>query len=615
MKRFKSKKVLIISIVVVAILLIAGIVFAFVGTDMFKSNKDMFFKYASQLFSDDKGIIDNKIIEYNNKKANSSYEFIGKITAEVDSDTVKKETLASIKNMNINVAGNVDQLNNKAEAVARVNYSNESNFTAAYKNANDITGVKFSDLSSKYFALNSKDLSSFVSKLGVNITTIDTPKVNISSEEKQILKQKYSPIIKNCLEDCTFLKVKGINSEGYTIEVTNQKLLEIVTKVLEEMQKDEQSIEIVNKLLGTDFKNTQISLVASILKEYKASEGKTSITIYQKDGIINKIAIQFNDIVNITLTKTSSDNDVSYNLLVETQNYSIGVKADYSGLASIQNVKENYEVDIIAGDSYKYIFEKTVNFTNDIKISDFQSSEYNDLNKLKDNQVGKFFETIFSKMDSVNKGKIKAAGITDENIWAKIFPSLDKLTIKSKSLIYKNDSVSKLNNDILENKEENKDKTTKENDEISSLLDDLENTTENKTNTTNENNTSSTNNTTNTTVNNTTNTENNSNTTNNENKSSTNIVTNIEKIEKETFNAMFNQYEGQNVRGTTVKSLVMKVIASNMSDEERQVKLTGDVVLTGDQVPDTIDVNKTYNVKCSTDLEGYINLIEIKENN
>lgn len=596
MKKFRSKKVLIISIAVIAVLLIGGIVFAFVGTDMFKSNKDMFFKYASQIFSENNGLIDNKIVEYNNKKANSSYEFIGKINAEVDSETINKDTLNSIKNMNINVAGNVDKLNNKAEALAKVNYSDKSNFTVSYKNANDVTGVKFNDLASKYFAVNKNDLSSVIKKLGVNFANIDAPKINISNEEKELLKQKYSPIIKNCLEDCTFLKVKGINSEGYTIEISNQKMLEVATKVLEELQKDEQSIEIVNKALGTNFKNTEISVMASVLKGYKASNGKTSFTVYQKDGKVNKIAIQFNDMVNLTLAKTSTDNNVNYNLVVETQNYSIGIIAEYSGLGSIQNVKENYELDIIAGDSYKYIFENTVNFTNDIKISDFQNNEYNDLNKLKDGQVGKFFETLFSKMDSVNKEKIKAAGITDVNLWTYIFPSADKLTINNKQLFYQNNSVNELNNDIVENKEENKDKTIKENNEIDSLLDSLENkdntkTTDNKTDTNNTNNT------------------------NNENKTSTNIVTNIEKIEKETFNAMFNQYEGQNVRGATVKSLVMKVIASNMSDEERQVKLTGDVVLTGDQVPDTIDVNKTYDVKCSTDIEGYINSIEIKANN
>ena len=45
----KNKKLLIALIVLVVLIVIVGVAYAFVATDMFKSDKDQFFKYASQL--------------------------------------------------------------------------------------------------------------------------------------------------------------------------------------------------------------------------------------------------------------------------------------------------------------------------------------------------------------------------------------------------------------------------------------------------------------------------------------------------------------------------------------------------------------------------------------
>ena len=72
-------------------------------------------------------------------------------------------------------------------------------------------------------------------------------------------------------------------------------------------------------------------------------------------------------------------------------------------------------------------------------------------------------------------------------------------------------------------------------------------------------------------------------------------------------------YEGDNVRGATVKSLIMNVIANNMVDDGRKIEVTGDIKLTGDEVPDSVETSKYYKVKCTMGSEGYINKVDITE--
>ena len=61
MKQGNKRKILIIAIVVVILIAVAiGVVLALTKTDFMKSNKDLFFKYASQMFDNENGFGDNR---------------------------------------------------------------------------------------------------------------------------------------------------------------------------------------------------------------------------------------------------------------------------------------------------------------------------------------------------------------------------------------------------------------------------------------------------------------------------------------------------------------------------------------------------------------------------
>ena len=106
MKNNKSKKIFIIAIIIVLIL-IAGTVFAMFATNMFKSDKEMFFRYASQIFDNENGFIDSKLEQYNEKKNSNAYDHEGTFTVSVDDK--------SFGDFNISFAGNIDNPSNRKD--------------------------------------------------------------------------------------------------------------------------------------------------------------------------------------------------------------------------------------------------------------------------------------------------------------------------------------------------------------------------------------------------------------------------------------------------------------------------------------------------------------------
>ena len=100
---------------------------------------------------------------------------------------------------------------------------------------------------------------------------------------------------------------------------------------------------------------------------------------------------------------------------------------------------------------------------------------------------------------------------------------------------------------------------------------------------------------------------------NNDQSNSSNTTVTMDEAQRQTFNSKYTKYEGDSKKGSDVKSLVMEIIAGNMA-EDREIKVTGDIKIINNQMPENIDNSKTYKVECKYDDEKYINEINITEN-
>ncbi|MBR3002092.1 MAG: hypothetical protein IKF38_00750 [Clostridia bacterium] len=706
MKNNKSKKVFIFAIIVIVLILIVGTVYALVATNMFKSNKDLFFKYAAQFFDNEKGFIDAKIVQYNDKKQNSAFEHQGVISTNENNET-------------ISFAGNVDNPNAKIEELINLNYSSSVNFPIMYKKVKTSHALKFSDISKRYFGIDESEIGKLLSgnnsqdsvvnkaqeakikdliaaakdtiaikvseiqiqnyqnkidnssteeslgekilaekyeakdvdistesnENGDNIGSItikyeqnpncyvvgnvskdgkikwedivveitsqntdttttpglpDFSNIALTQAEKEKLQNTYFTAIKDNLDNSSFTKVTTTEGEGYSLEISNEKIKEILIKLLETLKDDELMLEKLKNISGTLITSKNIEQGIENLNAQEVEEGNSTITVYQSKDKLNKIQIQYNDEFKITMEKTSSDNDVTYTIDFENQSSSINLKASYSGLQALEEVTENYEISINASETYTFKIENTVNFTNtDINISNFETNEYIDFASLSQEKAGKLYEAIVKAIIETNTEKAEQAGVKENNSFATAIQSINAgYNIQNQAMKAIESSSDNMQKQIEEMK--------KMKEEAETSLEKKQTTTETEKNTQSEANTNTTNTETSTTTEN-----NNTNTEEQETKSST-LVDGMEKVTKESFNEKFKQYEGSNVKGQTVKSLIMQVIANNMIDDGRKIEVTGDIALTGTEVPDSINSSKYYVVKCSTDSDGYVNKVDIK---
>ena len=130
----KRIKLIVIITTVIFTLLILTFVLLFTLTDIFKSDKELFFKTASQILNKEDDFIDNRIFQYFDKKKTSPYENQGSYTVNVpQGEGLTQQVLDKINNMNIEFSGKTDNSNSNSQQEIKLNYSDEVNIPLNYK--------------------------------------------------------------------------------------------------------------------------------------------------------------------------------------------------------------------------------------------------------------------------------------------------------------------------------------------------------------------------------------------------------------------------------------------------------------------------------------------------
>ena len=141
MNQKKSKKVIVFVIILLLILIIiSSLLLVYFLTDIFKGNKELFFKYISQISNNENSFVEQNVQTYLNKKNNNSYNNEGSFTVNaVDSSVTNIENL---NNFNISFSGKKDNTNSKEEQNISLNYSSNVNFPLVYRKIGNQLGVQ-----------------------------------------------------------------------------------------------------------------------------------------------------------------------------------------------------------------------------------------------------------------------------------------------------------------------------------------------------------------------------------------------------------------------------------------------------------------------------------------
>ena len=470
MNQKKNTKILLIIIIILFILILfAGVAFAYFATDIFKSDKELFFKYITQIGNQEKGLINEDLNQYFEKRKNVAFNNQGEFSVNI-SDHGNEDKYNNVNNFKIEFSGQVDGKNSKVAQNITLDYSNSVREQLNYKQVGSKYGIQTNDVGSKFIAIDINNLNKlFQSNMAVEdyskkIENLqDITKVEIDKEELENTIDKYKNLLNEELPGEWFSKVEDSNLVGYRLSLDGENFKNVLIKLLENLKNDQTVLEKINEYLKVQGNSNKITasniddLIEEIQDDGDLEDKKIEVIVYKENDAIAKISIGVDDSF-ISIQKQSEKNSQSFKIEVKQNNDSIfTLNMQFDGLQSIQNVKENYELlfDVdnninsyfsnLNEDSsnissankttYKYNFKNDINFTYDADIEDFTDENSIMLTNYNQEAIGNFMSALMQRLQAINKRDMEKLGVSEnENPLFQTIPNLGSFTLNSNQM-------------------------------------------------------------------------------------------------------------------------------------------------------------------------------------
>ena len=585
--------------IVILLILICGGVFAYVyfGTDLLKTNEQLFFKYLGQLVDTQDGFIESQLSEYTNKKLTGKYEDSGNFSVDMDISGMDSDMKQTLDEFNIEYSGKIDNTARKNEQNITLNYSDDVNFPFQYKYANETLGLQTDYVSSKYIGIENNNLKEFVEKFGVtdtadfpdtidffsNVTNQET--MNLTDEEREQVVNTYASMLEEKLGGKEFIKTEENGVTSYSVEITNQEIKDLILTFLETLKNDQimmpkmeemfkEVLDNINMNQSSSEEVTVQSIMEQMIEDINYSEmgdGTNTITVSQTNRKLSAITFTANNEstnAEFKITKTNDSGNLTYGMEMnvtdsETQdNRRYFLTASYQGLEQLASVNETYQygiTGIMDGEEQRIVYNLncTDTFNDGITIEDYTEDDIQVLNDYNAEEIMSLIMTIAERIGEVNAKQMEEIGFSEYgNPVMYAFPLLSLNT-----LIYNQAA------DVV--------------DEEESIMDES-----NQSDTPSENSTTS----------------------------SEEMMNQLQQTSNDLTNATIEQYVGEN-RGSAIRDLLLYVSTTNASqtDENRKINVSGDIQMSGNEteVPSDIDTSATYNVEVTYDENENINEIII----
>ena len=431
-KNSKGTKIIrnVIIILLVLIIVLGGIfAYLYFCTDIFKTDKQLFFKYASQIVASENGFIDNNVTNYYEKQTNTPFENNGRISINLEDNSstasISSEVLDIVNGFNIEFSGATDKTNNKAEQNININYTEDVSLPITYRHDGDTYGLQTDDVSQKFVAVENNNLKEFMENLGVTDTSnipdrIEKPQAfeNLiyTEEEKETVKQKYMTVFNEQLQDEQFAKQK--NEDGtysYTLTIQNEQIRNLIVALLTELQNDDITLGKINSVVTeydlATIEPEDISSIISDLQDSVVKEGEFVITITQRDSALNSITVE-NGIQRLAIQKQNQDGNLVYSLGMENldegeSQMNLNFNITLSGLNEMQNVQEKYEYVVESFENSESItkiaisFENTSNFVDSVDIEGLSDDNAMILNDYEPEQLQAFMGLLVQRISDI----------------------------------------------------------------------------------------------------------------------------------------------------------------------------------------------------------------------
>lgn len=552
----KGKKIVSIIIVLLILLLIAGgaFAYAYIATDIFKTDQEMFFKYFAQITAED-GFIEKGIVDFEKKKMQTPYKNSGEITINLeDPGELDEKILGKLNELVIKFDGQTDSVNQKTEQNIEIDYGNNVVLPISYKQDGNKFGLQSDKLSKQYIGIRNEKLKEFVTKFGVEDVSEIPDKIELSNVEEKViftdeeieqLKQIYGTVLQQELLEENFTRVKTQQNESYTLELSAEQIKNIIIKMLEATKSNTMIIDKINELIleqDPEIEKIDVAVIDDLIKSINEEDiseiPNLRLTIVQSNKQLKQIMIQLGE-NQIIIEKSSVQDSIAYDINCDIKEESVNsfslieeaepaminiyFKLQYTGLETLSNVQQMYQFGFCRSEGEEKLgYDYTININNQfdesISINSLDKSNTVFLNDYDKEQVTKFLSQVGTKLLEINKNQMTELGLKEyENpiLYSNPITMLFIMQIEAMNAI--------------------KDSS-------------------------------------------------------------------LEDYEKQKFNQTFTSYEGQMVSGSDVNAMIHIVQNSNLVNEEKSVKVT----LDGNEVTENVDSSKIYKVEAVYDIDGYI---------
>lgn len=366
----KSKKILIITLIIILVLAVAGTVFAylFIATDTFKSDKELFAKYISQNSETLK-----KFTDLQTKKV---YEGL-KDEEKYESDTEIKATYSEggevsnpINNLSAKINIQKDNTEDYFYADGQILYGNEKYLEAEAIKDQEAYGVRFTDIVKQFVTVkNDSKLGEVAKDLGTDSVTLEkimdvidgkenaTEEI-ISKEDVQKIKDKYMNIITNAISNGTFSSNKDakitynnntVSAKAYTVSLTSEQVEGMIVEILNNLKEEDK--------IGEKYQDKINDIISNITDEKEIPAVK--ITVYEQNKKTIRTAIEITSLAKITVENTDENNELKTKIQISgistetTEEYNIEItkktdenQENVEAVLSVTNGDDTYQAGI-----------------------------------------------------------------------------------------------------------------------------------------------------------------------------------------------------------------------------------------------------------------------------
>lgn len=341
----KNKKILIIPIVIIILLVaLAGVsAFLYFKTDLFKSPKQLFFKYLGESVSSTKNFNYDKSLanykELSQKSSKSTGEITGSITDNSSNTSSSSKSIEdAINNSKIEYSIESIPSKNKYHASIKPNYNDSEITNLELLADNDSYGAKCTDLYDKYVYFENNNLKTLVSKFGIDskyipdkLEKVDIYELlNISADSRTQIVDRYQKLLDSKLTKDMFTSNKkvttsvngtNVKANAYTLTINGEHAYDILLSFFQTLKDDDQTLDLIIEKCEK----------SGVTKAYETQENIQS-SIYSITSDNN------DDEIQITFTKDSLKDDIQ--TLIESLQDS---KDNFSADESVQIIVYSYK--------------------------------------------------------------------------------------------------------------------------------------------------------------------------------------------------------------------------------------------------------------------------------